>query len=180
MKAIVLGLITSVLALHAHAKTMTPMGIIEKTSYQISGLVNKGKIDKSYQTDVTLVTVQKTPQGFEVQASSPSADLQSPNLLNLSFDLSGKVVAFSSAFNSVNLQSPVFSSASAAELLDLGAEAFVDHLAESADYLTVAQNTEAVELVKNNAGVLLNVKLADGRIYHLQMDIQGKVLSRGF
>jgi hypothetical protein len=170
----------SLMAFHAGAKVITPMGIVEKVSYQISGLSTKGLIDAHFAADTSKVTIQKTSTGYDVVVLAPSASANQSNQLNLGFDTGGKATSYKANFVSASPMSPLFPRATAAELLDLGAEAFVDHLGEATENVTVAESVQTVTLIKNELGILLDSTLSDGRTYHLQLDLDGKVISRGF
>lgn len=161
-------------------KVITPMHIIEKSSYQLAGLVSKGKIDASYLTDVTAVTVTPEATGFRVTMYSPSADENNSNTLEMIFDTGAKATSASANFVSRFPHGPILDGANAATILDLGAEAIVDHLNESPDNMVVAQNVQSVEIQKESAGVLFLVNLNNGQTYSIHMDQDGKVLSQGF
>lgn len=180
MKQLLISFAVALVGLTAAAREITPMHVVEKASYQVGGLVNKGKIDASYLTDITTLTVTKDAAGFKVVLLAPSADQNNPNKLEIPFDLNAKAGAAVSTFNSKYPQGPVFTAANVSTLLDLGAEAIVDHLSDSPDNIVIARTTQAVDLQKENAGVAMIVHLTDGRIYTIHMDGNGKVLSQGF
>lgn len=180
MKNLILACALLIVSIQGLAREITPMHIVEKTSYQIGGLVNKGKIDASYLSDITTLTISKRSDGFDVTLLSPSADEKNPNLLTIPFDLNAKAGLASSTFYSKFPQGPIFTSASTAILLDLGAEAIVDHLSESPENIEVARNAQAVDLQKETTGVLMLIHLTDGRTYSIHMDPNGKVISKGF
>lgn len=161
-------------------KVITPMHVVEKSSYQLAGLVSKGKIDASYLTDVTTVTVTQESGGFRVKMYSPSADESNPNTLEMTFDQAGKATSASANFVSRFPHGPLLDGANAATILDLGAEAIVDHLSESSDNVVVAQNVQSVEIQKEATGVLFLVNLNNGQTYSIHMDQDGKVISQGF
>ncbi len=180
MKKIFLTFAVSLLSIGAMAKEITPMHVVEKASYQISGLVTKGKIDASYLTDISTLTVSKDETGYKVIMQSPSADEKNPNRLEIPFDLNAKAGVATAQFNSKYPQGPVFTGANAAVLLDLGAEAIVDHLSAAADNIVIARTTIAVDLQKEATGVAMAAHLNDGRTYFIHMDENGQVLSQGF
>ncbi len=162
------------------AGEVTPLHVVEKVSYQIAGLVKKSKIDASYLTDITTLTVTKDETGFKVVLLSPSAEENNPNKLEVPFDLTAKAGTAVATFVSKSPQGPIFTGASVAVLLDLGAEAIVDHLSAAPENIEVARNTQAVDLQKEDTGVLMLIHLTDGRTYSIHMDNKGKVLSKGF
>ncbi len=180
MKQFILTIATALVSFSAMAKEVTPMLIVEKASYQIGGLVAKSKIDASYLTDITTLTVTPVEKGFKVVLLSPSADQNNPNSLEIPFDANGKAGTASANFVSKFPQGPIFNAANVATLLDLGAEAIVDHLSASPDNIVVARTTQAVDLQKEATGVLMLVHLTDGRTYSIHMNANGKVLSQGF
>lgn len=180
MKRFILTAIISLASASAFAAQYKPMNIVEKASYQLSGLVTKGKVDATYLTDVNHVTVSQSASGFQIQLSSPSADANSVNTLDIAFDLNGKATGYAANFVSAYPQGPVFSSANAATILDLAAEAFVDHLSESQDNVVVADNVRSMDLSTESSGVLIVIHLATGQDYTVHMDAQGNVLSKGF
>lgn len=180
MKKIILSTSLLLTALLSHAAEVTPMHIVEKSSYQLGGLVSKLKIDPSYLTDVTTLTVTQDNSGFKVIMQSPSATPDIANKLEIPFDKTGKAGTAVATFTSRYSQGPIFALTNAAVFLDLGAEAIVDHLADSPDNIVVARTTQAVDLQKENSGVLMLVHLTDGRAYSIHMDNKGKVLSQGF
>ena len=180
MKKVFVAAVLSLVSLSAFAGKMTPMHAVEKSSYQLGGLVNKGKVDASFLTDVTSLTIASDSSGFKVTMYSPSSDNNKPNTLDLSFDTSGKVTSFNANFVSRSPQGPIFTKATVATLLDLGAEAIVDHLGESADNVTVAQNAKAIDLSKVGDEILLEISLTNGQVFNIRMDQDGKVLSQGF
>jgi len=170
----------SLTSIAAQAREITPLHVVEKVSYQIAGLVNKSKIDASYLTDITTLTVTKEANGFKVVLLSPSADEKNPNKLEVPFDLNAKAGTAVATFVSRSTQGPIFTVATVATLLDFGAEAIVDHLSEAPENIEVARNTQAVDLSKEATGVLFLIHLTDGRTYSIHMDAKGKVLSKGF
>lgn len=162
------------------AKPLTSMGLIEKASYQIGGQVSQKKIDASFLTDILTVKVVQDAAGTQIQMTSPSLDPLTVNLFAVNFDAQGVLMGTTASFHSVGVGSPFLKPTTAATYLDKIAEAFVDHLAESPDYLEVAQKVSSVQLVPNEQGLLVSVNLNDGRIYTMQMDTKAKVISRGF
>lgn len=180
MKKFVLATIMSLVSVSTFAATYTPMNIVEKASYQLSGLVTKGKVDASYLTDVNHVTVAQEANGFHIQLSAPSADTKTINTLDIAFDMNGKSTGFTANFVSRFPQSPIFTPTNAATILDLAAEAFVDHLSESPDNVMVAQNVESMDLSKEASGTLILVHLKQGQVYTVHMDPKGNIISKGF
>ncbi|GIL17941.1 MAG: hypothetical protein FMNOHCHN_03605 [Ignavibacteriaceae bacterium] len=162
------------------AKAITPMHVVEKASYQIDALVKKQKIDQSFLTDINQVTVVQTANGFMVQLFAPSAQGQDMNLLQLGFDSTARATTANVHFVGASSQSPIFNQISVAEILDLGAEAFVDRLSESEENVVVAENVTAIQLLKAADGVVLKINLKDSRVYTVNMDNQGNVVSKGF
>lgn len=180
MKKFILTAFISLASASAFAVQYTPMNIVEKASYQLSGLVNQGKVDASFATDVNHVTVTPKDSGFQIQLTSPSADENITNTLDISFDVNGKVTGYAVNFVSASAHGPIFSPTDAATILDLGAEAFVDHLSESQDNVFVAENVRSMDLSKENTGVLILIHLSAGQVYTVHMDAQGNILSKGF
>lgn len=180
MKKFILTAIISLASASAFAAQYTPMNIVEKASYQLSGLVTKGKVDASYLTDINHVSVVKTEAGFQIQLSSPSADANTVNTLDIAFDPNGKATGYAANFISAFPQGPIFSSTNSATILDLAAEAFVDHLSESPENVVVAENVSSMDLSTEESGVLILIHLLDGQVYTVHMDAQGNILSKGF
>lgn len=180
MKKLFMSAALVLLSLTSFAGEVTPLNVVEKVSYQIAGLVKKTKIDASYLTDITTLTVTKEANGYKVVLFAPSADQNNPNKLEVPFDLNAKAGTAVATFNSKYPQGPIFTGASVAVLLDLGAEAIVDHLSAAPENIEVARNTQAVDLQKEESGVLMLIHLTDGRAYGIHMDVKGKVLSKGF
>lgn len=172
--------LTMLAANSAFAGKATPMNVVEKSSYQLSGLVSKGKIDASFLTDVTHLSITSDNTGFKVTMFSPSADTNTANTLTIVFDQNGKAVSYNANFASVYPAGPVFSHADAATILDLAAEAIVDHLSESPDNITVAEQAQTLELQPEGSGVLVLITLSSGHVYSIHMDQDAKVISQGF
>ncbi len=180
MKKFLVMTIVSVISAGAFAAGYTPMNIVEKSSYQLAGLVTKGKIDASFLTDVNHLTVSSDASGFHVQMTSPATTPDAVNTLDITFDTNGKATSFSSNFVARFSQGPIFEKTNAATILDLCAEAFVDHLSESQDNLFVAQNVESIDLGVEQGGFLILVHLKNAQVYQVHMDATGKVISKGF
>ena len=172
--------ITAAVSLGAHARTFEAMNYVEKSSYALQRLVNQHQVDASYLTDVDSAKVSVSSSGATVVLSSPSAMAGQKNSLTLVFDTRGTMTANTNDFKSAQTSGPLFSPANSATILDLGAEAVVDHLAQSADLPVVSKTAQTVELAREGTGVHLRSGLADGRIYHIMMDTRARVISKGF
>lgn len=179
MKKIILVTLMA-LSINAFAGIVTPMHIVEKSAHNLTSLVNKGKIDPSYLTDVNSLSLTSDGVNTKVTMLALSADQNNPNKLEITYDPNGKATSANSSFVSRNPNGPLFTNADAGKLLDLGAEAVVDHLSESNDLVNVAQNAQAVTLENENSGVLMVIHLKDGQIYSIHMDAEGNVISQGF
>lgn len=179
MKKILLSAVVLLAAQMGFAKTLTPMQVVEKSAYALSSLVNRNAIDHSYLTDVMTLTVKSDAGAFIVEMRSPT-DTAAFNSLTLNLDAQGRLKGFKDAFVARYSRGPVFSKADASVIIDLGAEAVVDHVAESADLVVVSEKAIAVQISVQTQGPLFQITLNDGRIYKIQMDADANVLSKGF
>lgn len=170
----------ALLSSQAFAKVMTPMNFVEKSSYALQKLVNQHHIDPSFLTDVSAGKINASAAGAVIELDSPSATPQVMNTLTLTFDANGSLVSYNANFKSVSPMSPIFHPTNAGTILDLGAEAVVDHLKESSDLPVVAETAEALTIDKEGAGFHIRIYLKDGRTYNIIMDDQANVLSKGF
>lgn len=159
---------------------LTPMHIIEKSSYQIKNLVKKNKINASFLSDITDVTVTATNGEYQLHMTSPSSQQSINNYLDMVMGSDAKLKSFTTQFNSPSAQSPILTAITTAQVLDLGAEAFVDHLHESQENVLIAENVKQIQLVKVEGGVTLKIHLVDTRIYTITLNNNGDVVARGF
>jgi hypothetical protein len=181
MKKILLTLVVGFLSCTGFSVgKMTPMHMVEKSSYQISSLIKKNKIDASFLTDISDLSVKEINGEFLVGIISPSNQQNIVNALDLVLGLDGKLKSFSTHFNGVSGVSPILTGINAAQVLDLGAEAFVDHLAESQENVLVAETVTHIKIEKVESGAALRILLSDNRIYSLILNNNGEVVSRGF
>jgi hypothetical protein len=162
------------------ATKYTPMHIVEKSSYQIDSLIKKHKIDPSFLTDVTDVTVKENNSEFVVQLTSPSSQENQVNTLDMVFGADAKLKSFTTQFYDLAKTSPILTGINVAQVLDLGAEAFVDHLHESQENVLIAETVQHIKLEKVENGVTLRIKLKDDRIYSITLNNEGNIISRGF
>jgi hypothetical protein len=175
-----IALITLGLSLNIFAAATTPMNAVEETSHVLDKYTKAQKIDASFLTNVTTITVQATATGLQTIAYAPSANANQANTVTISFDLKGRVTAVNQNFISAYPQGAIFVAADAATLFDLGAEAVVDHLADSADLLVVAQTASVVQLTAGANSIVMKIQLTSGKIYNINMDQNGNVISKGF
>lgn len=164
----------------AWAKTVTAMHYVEKSSYSLQRLVNQHQIDASFLTDVNVVKVDASSTGAVVELQSPAATSPELNTLSLTFDAHGTLVSFATDFKSPGIGGPLFTPTNSATIIDLGAEAVVDHLTESPDLPIVAQSASSLTFSKEDGGLHLRILLQDRRTYHIMMDDKANVLSKGF
>lgn len=170
---------TLVLGLNAYSQ-VTNMHVVESTTHAIASLAKKNSIDKSFVSDSMTVVIEKTATGYVTQVLAPSADAKQFNTISMTFDLTGKLTGSKSNFVSVNAASPIFTKLTAAKLLDLGAEAIVDHLADNAEIPVVSENAKSMQMTKLPVGQKVEITLNDGRVYTINMDAAGVVVSKGF
>lgn len=156
---------------------LLPMNFAEKSSYQLTALVKKGTVDKSFLIDLNKVTLQTSQQGAVVLLSSPSLNAQDPNTITINFDASGKVADATTHFTAADPQKAVFNKANADVILDLGSEAVVDHQKDSPDIAFSAAHAKEISFSQDGK-INMNIKLDDGRTYTVIMDLDGNVLSR--
>ncbi|MGZ3787877.1 MAG: hypothetical protein ACXVLQ_05105 [Bacteriovorax sp.] len=175
-----IALMTLGLSLNLFAAATTPMNAVEETSHIIDKYAKAGKIDASFLTNVTTVTVQAISTGLQTVAYAPSANSSQANTVTISFDLQGRVKTVAQNFISAYPQGPIFIAADSATLFDLGSEAVVDHLADNADLPVVAKNASTVQLTAGANSVVMKIQLTSGKVYNITMDQNGKVLSQGF
>jgi hypothetical protein len=159
---------------------ITPMHVIEKASYQIASLVKKNKINSSFLTDITTVTIAAANNEFNLHLTSPTNQVDVSNTLDLVMSADAKFKSFATQFVGVSSQSPILNGITTAVALDLGAEAFVDHLHESQENVLVAEHVQSIDLMKIEGGVNLKIHLADARIYSITLNNNGDVIARGF
>lgn len=162
------------------ARTLTAMNFVEKSSYSLQRLVARKQADPSFMTDVSELTVNVTANGAVIEMKSPSAQVNEFNTLTMQFDPAGALTNFAVDFKSMDHSGPLFTPTNAATIIDLSAEAVVDHLSESPDLPIVAQTARQVILAKESSGIHVRIVLSDSRIYNIFMDAQGKVISKGF
>ncbi len=174
-----IALVTLGLSLNLFAAASTPMNAVEETAHIIDKYAKAGKIDASFLTNVTTISVQSTGTGLQTIAYAPSANPSQANTVTISFDANGRVKAVGQNFVSAYPR-PIFIAADAATLLDLGAEAIVDHLADNADLPVVAQSAAMVQLTAGANSIVMKIQLSSGKIYNVNMDQNGNVLSKGF
>lgn len=180
MKALAL-LFTSLIAITAQAATPPlAMNFAEKASHKLVTLAGRNAIDQSFLTDVTRATIAADANGAVIELMSPAVNPNEFNKVTLNFDATGNFLNFTTDFKGVNAASPIFKQANAATLIDLGAEAVVDHLADSADLPVVNENARTLALDTEGTGVHLRIGLNDGRTYSIMMDMTGVVISQGF
>lgn len=170
----------ALLSSQAFAKTMAPMNFVEKSSYALQKLVNQHRIDASFLTDVSAEKINASASGAVIELDSPSANPQVMNTLTLTFDASGTLTSYNADFKSVSAASPIFHPTNAGTILDLGAEAVVDHLNESPDLPVVAATAQALTIDNEGTGFHIRILLQDGRTYNILMDDQANVVGKGF
>jgi hypothetical protein len=177
----VIALITLGLSLNLFAAATTPMNAVEETAHIVDKYAKAQKIDGSFLNNVTTISVQATATGLQTVAYAPSANPAQANTVVVSFDLQGRVKSVSQNFISAYPQGPIFIAADAATLFDLGSEAVVDHVSESADLQLVAQGAKLVQLTNGGANsIVMKIQLTSGKVYSITMDQNGNVLAKGF
>lgn len=179
MKNLGLSIAMVLVGLSSAMADVSPMKVVEKSSYQLKSLVNKKQIDASYLNSITAVSVVSTDAGYSVELSSPSASPNQYNTVTMTFDKKGAPTGNSSHFISAPAQ-PIFTTVDSSTIIDYGAEAVVDHLADSADLVVVANTTKIVHYDPTAQGILISVTLTDGRIFSIEMDQKANVVSKGF
>lgn len=100
-----------------------------------------------------------------------------PNTITLNFNTAGKIADVKTHFTAVDPQKRVFSKANADVILDLGSEAIVDHQRESADLAFTAAHAQEINFTQDGK-INMNIKLDEGRIYLVVMDLDGNVISQ--
>ena len=178
MKTII-TLITLAISLNLYAGGTTPMNAVEETAHIIDKYAKAGKIDASFLTNVTTITILGTAAGLQTTAYAPSANPNQANTLTITFDLQGRVKTVNQNFISA-YPTPVFTAADAATLLDFGAEAIVDHLNDNADIPTVAKLATMVQLTAGTNSIIMKIQLSSGPVYNISLDQNGNVLGQGF
>lgn len=175
-----IALFALALSLNLFAAATTPMNAVEETSHIIDKYSKSGKIDASFLHNVTTITIQSTTTGLVAVAYAPSASSTQANTVTVGFDLQGRVKTVNQNFISAYPQGPIFIAADAATLIDLGAEAIVDHLADNADLPNVAKNANMIQLTGGQNSIVMKIQLTNGQVYNVVMDQNGNVLSKGF
>ncbi len=166
------------LTVTAKANHLLPMNFSEKASYQITALVKKGSIDKSFLLDISKVTLKMTADGGAiVTASSSSLVANDPNTVQMTFGHDAKLKAMTTHFTAVDTTKTVFPKANSDVVWDLGSEAVVDFQKDSADIAYAAANAQEI-IFEQNGTVVMSVKLADKRTFEVVMDLDGKVISK--
>lgn len=173
-------LLTLGLSFNIFAAATTPMNAVEEVSHIIDKYSKAGKIDASYLTNVTTITVASTPTGLQAVAYAPSADANQANTLTIAFDLKGRIASVNQNFISAYPKGAIFVAADSATLFDLGAEAIVDHLNDNSDLPVVAQTASMVQLTGGINSIVMKIQLTSGKVYNINLDQNGNVLSKGF
>lgn len=173
-------LVTILAATTVSAKTMTAMNYVEKSAYAIQRLTQQNKINALFLTDTSQESVAVRADGATLELRAIAGTGQLDNVLIFEFDSSGNLSSYKEVVDSRNSASPIFSNLNAATILDLGAEAVVDHLGESADLPVVASAARGVTINKDGGGYKFAISIADGRTYTIQMDEQGNIVGQGF
>lgn len=180
MKILFTILLTTALTISADAAgKLKPMNVVEKSSYLLNSLVSKKQIDASYLNNITALTIVTTDTGYSVEMSAPTDATDVFNTLSMSFDKKGAPTGQSTKFVSAPSK-PVFTTVDSSKIIDLAAEAVVDHLSESADLVTVADNVKVIHYSVSGAEILVSVTLTDARVFNIQMDLNAVVLSKIF
>lgn len=159
---------------------ISPVKAVEKASYSLDKLVQKKQINPVFLTDIMTVSISAENNQYILTMLAPSNDVNNTNNLILTLDGAGKLLSFTTRFVGVSPSSPIFKNIGMGEILDLGAEAIVDHLSESADLPVVAKTTQFIQITPETKGPLLQFNLEDKRIYKVQMQNDGKIVSKGF
>jgi hypothetical protein len=176
-KVIIMSVLT---AFAVNVQAASPLKCIEKSSYKLSALVKQGSVDKSFLMDTNKVTVQVSAQGAVVVLLAPSLNEQVPNTLTMTFDTSAKMLEAKTRFSAANPSKVIFTKANADEILDVGPEYILDHLKDSVDHPVVADNTKEINFSSANGKINMDIVLTDARVYHIVMDMDGRLLNKGF
>jgi hypothetical protein len=189
MKQMLTTTLSVLLTLPALASGTAPMNIAERSAYRLESLISKGSVPKEMASDLSSVQISTTQIksgviGYQAVLSSPSNDSAHPNTVTLLFGLDGKPVSESVNFTQASSSGPMFTQATGATLLDLGAEAIVDHLAEDPSLVQVATLANLITLSRQSTAqgdsVQFNIHLNDGRIFQILMDLNGNLLGKSF
>lgn len=177
-KQIITTLGTLLLSTALQAATLLPMNYSEKSAYQITGLVKKGTIDKSFLLDLNKVSISVTAAGALVKLSSASLVDTDPNTVELTFSAAGKVTDVKTHFTNVDPTKTIFAKANSDVILDLGSETVVDFQKDNADIAFTAAHAQEINFTQNG-NIEMNIKNDDGRTYQVVMDQDGKVIKKG-
>lgn len=174
-----LFIISTFIITNVYGGTLTPMHIVEKSAYQLAGLVKQGKIDSSYLTNVDTLSIEVTSQGYTIHLTSPSDQKNKFNELSLAFAANGKLLQVDDKFVSAG-PDKTFTTTDSSTLIDLTAEAFVDHLTEDPNNPIVAENVNNIIMAPVAGGINVQITLIDSRIYVLEMDTLGQITHKYF
>lgn len=179
MKKYIVLTVIAMVTMNSQAATISAMSFAEKAAHQVTSLMKKGAVDKSIVLDLKTVTMKPSPQGETVVLSTQTAKAGATNTLTIEFNAAGKVVSSTPAFKEAAAVTPIFTKANADTVFDLGAEAVVDHVKDSAEIAFVAEHATQIDFAQDAKGISMNITLDDKRIYNVTMDLDGNVLSKG-
>jgi hypothetical protein len=178
MKNIYFTLFASMLSVTSNAAN-TAMHLVETSSYSLTALVQKGTVPAYISTDLSAVQINDGPTAKSVVLMSPSNNPADPNSVTIQFSAAGKVIGTQNHIVGQPATAPIFTAVDGAKLLDLAAEAVVDHLTEDANLPTVAATATSILISKQNAAQFA-IQLKDGRVYKIVLDLAGNLISKGF
>ncbi len=163
---------------------VTPMNLVEKSSYRLTSLVQKGTVPTYMSTDlaevqINSVTLVDGRPGTAIVLLTHSNNPAEPNSVTVNFSADGKLVDSTTHIVGQGNPAPIFVRPDGAKLLDLAAEAVVDHLSEDAALPVVARDAQLIDVSKES-GALFAIHLKDGRVYKIHLGLDGKFISRGF
>ncbi|MCB9073258.1 MAG: hypothetical protein H6623_06520 [Bdellovibrionaceae bacterium] len=177
-KLIIFTLATQIFTGMSYA-AMSAMKVVEKSSYQLAALAKKKEIDESFLYNINSIDIQTQAAGYTLVLKSPSADSSKLNTITMNFDQKGKVTGYAVDFTSAPVTN-IFSGLDMATIIDLSAEAVVDHVSEDKALVDVADMATQVHYMPDNTGYSIVIQLNDSRTYTIKMDDTGAVTSKSF
>ncbi len=163
---------------------LTPLNLAEKSSYRLTAMVQKKDIPAYMSTDLSQVQINQNvilpngETGTSIVLLSPSNKTDEPNSVTVYFSAAGKIIDATSHIVA-SAGSPIFIEADGAKLLDLAAEAVVDHFTEDPGLMEVANGAQSIDVEKKE-GALFSIHMKDGRTYKVLLSLQGELISKGF
>jgi hypothetical protein len=165
----------------------TPMNVVEMASHRLATLIKNNKAPKEAGANITAVQVEAgqfgaIANGYRTTLYSESASAGKPNTIEIFLDANAKVITDKVTVTNGLPATPIFTVTDGGKLLDLASEEIVDHLTDDPTLVEVAQLAQSILVTKiaTPGQALFQIKLKDGRIYEVVLDLKGQLVRKNF